>query len=363
MDAAPPGNASSAAPPAGPPALFMPAPAPITFHGRAREYFRIWIVNTFLTIATLGVFAAWAKVRRRRYLRGNTEFLGHRFDYTARPSRILVGNIIVVTLFMAYAVVGQVYLGVQLAALLLAVVMAPWVIVRSLSFNAHNTVYRGMRFYFRPNYAGAAVTFLARALLLPVTLGFYYPAWMRAQRKFVVENHRLGDGFFSFHGTSGRFYTVYFLAGLIVFAFAIGGGTAGAVIDSLLGDEKHETTFGATVFIAAGAYVIGIYVARLFTQAQLFNYVWNNTRLDAHTFYASMGAWAWMKLQFANLCAIVFSCGLLYPWALMRSTRYMLGCVEFFPAGPIENISKFATNRGSAVGEAAGELFGFDFGL
>ena len=35
-------------------------------------------------------------MRKRRYLRGNTELLGHRFDYTADPRRILVGNAIVV---------------------------------------------------------------------------------------------------------------------------------------------------------------------------------------------------------------------------------------------------------------------------
>ncbi|HYP18040.1 MAG TPA: DUF898 family protein, partial [Opitutus sp.] len=60
-----------------PPPLLPPPPAPASFifHGSVREYFRIWIVNTLLTILTLGVFSAWAKVRKRRYLRGNTELL------------------------------------------------------------------------------------------------------------------------------------------------------------------------------------------------------------------------------------------------------------------------------------------------
>src|SRR6266540_5363662 len=59
----------------------MQVAAPFRFHGDAREYFRIWIVNTLLTLLTFGLFSAWAKVRKRRYLRGNTELLGHRFDY------------------------------------------------------------------------------------------------------------------------------------------------------------------------------------------------------------------------------------------------------------------------------------------
>ncbi|MDH4174015.1 MAG: YjgN family protein, partial [Betaproteobacteria bacterium] len=36
------------------------------FTGSAREYFRIWIVNLFFTLITLGIYSAWAKVRKKR---------------------------------------------------------------------------------------------------------------------------------------------------------------------------------------------------------------------------------------------------------------------------------------------------------
>ena len=41
------------------------------FHGQAGEYFRIWIVNLSLTILTLGVYSAWAKVCTKRYYYGS----------------------------------------------------------------------------------------------------------------------------------------------------------------------------------------------------------------------------------------------------------------------------------------------------
>ena len=47
----------------------FPAEQPFIFHGNTREYFRIWIVNTLLTLLSFGVYSAWAKVRKRRYLR------------------------------------------------------------------------------------------------------------------------------------------------------------------------------------------------------------------------------------------------------------------------------------------------------
>ena len=51
-----------------------PACEPISFQfkGRAGEYFRIWIVNTLLSVVTLGVYSAWAKVKRLRYFYGST---------------------------------------------------------------------------------------------------------------------------------------------------------------------------------------------------------------------------------------------------------------------------------------------------
>ena len=44
----------------------------IQFTGKAGEYFAIWIVNVALTILTLGIYSAWAKVRTNQYFYGNT---------------------------------------------------------------------------------------------------------------------------------------------------------------------------------------------------------------------------------------------------------------------------------------------------
>lgn len=55
------------------------------FHGRAGEFFRIWIVNVVLTMLTLGIYAAWAKVRTMRYFYGNTMLDGKPFDFTGNP--------------------------------------------------------------------------------------------------------------------------------------------------------------------------------------------------------------------------------------------------------------------------------------
>lgn len=338
----------------------VPPTHSFVFHGDAREYFKIWIVNTLLTIVTLGVYAAWAKVRKRRYLRGSTEFMGHRFDYVADPRRILIGNVLVALMFVAYMVVGEVYPDVRIGALIAGVALLPWVVVRSLAFNAHNTVYRGMRFYARQTYGTAALTFLGQWLVIIVSLGFYYPAWVRDRKEFVITSHRLGDAFFRFESKSGPFYSAYLASGAIV----LGAVMTGGVITTLLlgGKTGHAPTpLQMAPFFAL--YGLALFVSRQYVYARLFNHIWSHTRLDNHRFTANLSTNAWLKLQFVNLGAIIGTAGLLYPWAVVRSTRYALQSLYFVPDRPIEKIGRLTRRDGSALGETAAEFVGLDFGL
>src|SRR6478752_6569663 len=84
------------------------APAPVRhdvrFEGSGGEYFKIWIVNLALTIVTLGIFSAWAKVRSKRYFYGNTFIAGHNFEYHGQPIRILIGRLIALGLLLVYSI-------------------------------------------------------------------------------------------------------------------------------------------------------------------------------------------------------------------------------------------------------------------
>jgi len=53
------------------------------FRGEAKEYFKIWIVNIALTLITLGIYSAWAKVRNNKYIYGNTFLNGSNFEFNA----------------------------------------------------------------------------------------------------------------------------------------------------------------------------------------------------------------------------------------------------------------------------------------
>ena len=114
----------------------VPGLHPFEFRGSAGEFFRIWIVNVALTLITLGVYSAWAKVRTRRYFYGNTFVAGNAFDYHASPWRILIGRMIALALFVGYntSVGISPFLSIPLLVIFAAAI--PWLIISSLRFNA-----------------------------------------------------------------------------------------------------------------------------------------------------------------------------------------------------------------------------------
>ena len=76
------------------------------FSGDSKAYFKLWAVNLLLTIATVGIYGAWAKVRNRRYIYGNTYLHDASFDYHANPRSILVARLFVVAIYITLSAAG-----------------------------------------------------------------------------------------------------------------------------------------------------------------------------------------------------------------------------------------------------------------
>ena len=134
------------------------------FTGSGSEYFRIWVVNTLLTLSTLGIYSAWAKVRRTRYLWQNTRLDGFAFDYHARPIAILRGRILALSLFGFYTYAFEFSRVAGIVALLLICALGPWLFMRSQQFKLANTSWRGLRFGFETH------TLEAFRIVLPILL-------------------------------------------------------------------------------------------------------------------------------------------------------------------------------------------------
>ncbi|MGH8623301.1 MAG: DUF898 family protein, partial [Burkholderiales bacterium] len=104
------------------------------FTGSAGEYFRIWIVNLFFTLVTLGIYSAWAKVRKKRYFYGSTRLDGDSFDYFASPRTILKGRIVAFLIFVIYAFAVELLPSSAYAFWALFLLALPWLVMRALTF-------------------------------------------------------------------------------------------------------------------------------------------------------------------------------------------------------------------------------------
>jgi len=313
---------------------------PLRFTGRAGEYFRIWIVNICLSIVTLGIYSAWAKVRRKRYFYGNTLLNDSAFEYLADPKAILKGRIVVLAGFVVYSLVGKINPLAGLAMALVFLGVLPWLIVRASRFNAVNSAHRNVRFDFRAGYWEMARLLVLPVVLVPLTLGLLYPYYAYCKRRFFVGHSSYGTTPFAFDATYGAYLRVYLKAALMFVLFL-----AGSVL-----------TLGAgalPLYILFAAYRDGA-VARL---------TWKSTRLGGLRFDCGWTTGGLFKLYFVNSLGVIFTAGLLAPWAAVRTARYQLRRISLQPGGEIGAFLAAAQEQVGAIGDEAGDLLGFDFGL
>jgi uncharacterized membrane protein YjgN (DUF898 family) len=343
-------------------------PQPIVFTGEWTEYFKIWIVNVLLTIVTLGIYAAWAKVRRRRYFYSNTSILGHTLEYLADPVKILYGNLIVVALFLTLTLLGVVSPLLQLPFVIAFAIAVPWFIVRALAFNARNTAWRGLRFNFSGTYGESAKVFFLWPLLVAPTLGLIFPFVAKKQKTFIVERHAFGTAPFSFAGTTEGFYKIYGIAALfflpliaVYFAFIItmtvaaarNGGQPDTGALAALG------SFGLLLFLAVPLAIVGTFYFR----SRMFNYMWSHTTLAGTSFEPSMRARDLLLLHVVNSIVTALTLGFLHPWAAVRNYKFHVDSLQIAPAGDLDAFVAAAHPPGSAIGEAADDFFDFDIGF
>jgi uncharacterized membrane protein YjgN (DUF898 family) len=337
------------------------------FNGTAGEYFRIWIVNLCLTILTLGIYSAWAKVRKNRYIYGSLELDQSYFDYLAQPLQILRGRLIAVFLLIAY-VAAEYFLPLLGGALfLLLTLVTPWLIVRSRMFNMRFTAYRNIRFGFAPVYGEAYKVIFLYGSLSAITLGLAVP-WAHMKRnQLLVDNTRFGTMQMLLPDDAKGFYFAY-LRGLLLFALL--AALVFGVAQGLSGFGEETAADDLTFLFPLVLFLLLYYVVGKFIAAAVLQRTTNGTRIgkDPSGETASLLGCDWklsnmLWIYLTNIIAIVFSLGLLIPWAQMRALRYQLDNTWIDMTGNLDEVLAGQESSVSALGEEIGDVFDVDIGL
>ncbi|MDR1367664.1 MAG: DUF898 family protein [Candidatus Accumulibacter sp.] len=364
---------------------------PVQYHfeftGSGSEYFRIWIVNFCLSVLTLGIYSAWAKVRREQYFHRNTLLDGSGFDYHGNPTAILKGRIIAYSLFFALSAIERFQPSFYLFALIAISPIVPWLLERSLAFRARNTSYRGLRFNFHATYLECLTTFLPYLLLFIATVLFLeqisgpgklaardkstmlmmvwvpisiyalsFPALIRSLKRFQINNLSYGRARFHCEAGLGTFYKIFFRTALIALAF---------LILALL-SSPFVYTF---VVLLKSAIIPMILLTLLFQaaiasyfQSRTTNHLWDNTRLERNPFTSSQTFRELFAITLTNWLFTIFTAGLYWPWSRVRLAAYRASRTTLM-ASSLDNFVGRPVGGQNAIGEEVMDAFDFDIAL
>lgn len=334
------------------------------FTGVGFEYFKIWIVNILLSIVTLGIYSAWAKVRNKQYFYGNTHIADSTFEYTAEPIKILKGRIIAFALYVAIAFTHSSPI-LNLIVVLLFLGFLPWIIVASLRFNARHTTYRNIAFRFTGTIVGALKAFIGWPILGMLSLGLLLPFAWKKQAEYVTNNHSYGAEAFNFSVHVKEYYKMLLIligASVVFFVvlFMVVGGSFWALMSSGAGFDPKSLLAMIPIFLGyiAFYFALGAYVV-----VTMANIHWNNTRLQNHQFESSWSVLSYMGLIITNTIGILFTLGLFVPFAKVRTAAYKANHTALVVQGDLDGFIANKLEESNSLAEGVHDMFDIDISL
>ena len=389
---------------------------PIIFTGTGTEYAKIYFVNLALSILTLGIYSAWAKVRNKRYFYGNTLLAQSSFEYHALPMQILKGRLLVVGLFILYnvlsgaapAIAGILFLGI-FAAL-------PWLILKATQFNMRNSSYRQIRFDFKGDVGEMFGLYVILPIASMFTLWLAYPYAAYKQKHYFANRTHYGKSAFSFNGGSKEFFFTYYkaLLGVILFfvllGFLIGTQHTRNFVEGFkkgftekFEQQTHQLRYVepqsiqienvpqptpqqaqqpaptqpksdvkkdpktialALAFIAIvyGVIILFSLVVMTYINTRLTNYIFNNLKLNYMRFSSQISYWKLMWIYLTNTIFIFLTLGIFIPWAKVRAVKYKLSCMSVYALNLDSHIAA-QSEQVKAVGEEFSDFLDVDVGF
>ncbi|MEJ2530115.1 MAG: YjgN family protein [Gammaproteobacteria bacterium] len=359
---------------------------PVEFTGSGEEFFKIWIVNLVLTILTLGIYSAWAKVRTNRYFYGNTRLGDRSFEYLAN-----------------YIIVGEMFPLAKFVLVLLLAVVTPWIVWRSLKFNARMTSYRNVRFGFYgalkeayrylllipmiPIFAAVIIggamwllsnnfdskTFVTLITIAFISIYILVPYIQKSIASYTINHCRYGQGQLSAELSAGEYYKIYLtlfgISILVMIAFfvvitllTIITGVGADMLKGTAGSSSSHPNMGLVIVTMVIMYGFSIVIgAKAYVHSKIRNYVFNRTQLDeVLSLQSDMTVGQLFKFYLVNILLMIFTLGLAYPWVKVRIARLSANATKAAISGSLDQYVTQQQDKQSALGEEMGDAFDVD---
>jgi uncharacterized membrane protein YjgN (DUF898 family) len=377
---------------------------PVVFTGSGSEYFRIWIVNLLLVIVTLTLYMPFARARRLRYFQANTVVGGHALGFHGDPKKMLRGYLIMVLAALLYGLAGHFSPALGMAAFAALALAWPALWRASLQFRLSNTSWRGVRFQFTGDLAGAyramlppflpslamlastawidpahpeqvnpaaasmMLTVMGVAMLLGLAL---LPVFYLGVKRYQHGHYRYANQTTELTLGYGAVYQLLLksiglgLLGLLALALLAGAGALTFFLARWLGaPTEGPWAQWAPVLLFMLGYLAGIIGLGSYGAARLQNLVWNATTSAQLRFSSQLRFRPLLGLTLKNWCLTLLTLGLYRPFAVVALARLRLQAVTLSSDSTVDDWTGdiHAANR-DATGDAAGDFFGIDMGL
>ena len=340
---------------------------PFEFTGKAKEFFGIWFSNLLLSIFTLGIYSAWAKVRSRRFFLGHTLIGGHRFDYHADPKVILKGRAIVVSMLVVMSLVSELSTVLSGTSLVLLMLALPWLANRSLRFNARMTSFRNVRFDFSGTYGKSLLAFVLFPLIGLLSLGLLQPFATRYSGRYLAANYSYGEAKLESDPQLKKLYKGFFQAfTIILLPFVVLLAIMAQHdwdLERLILIQDAEAT-GWLIDLSPFALIIALYLAFFHYRAVARNSILGSLSISGvHELKSEISGFRLAWIVLSNSFLTLSSFGLLQPWGAVRRWRYETVSLQLISGGSLDEfIGKIQPAEG-VIGSEYTDLQDIDVGI
>jgi len=351
----------------------------VSFDGTGGKLFGILLVNLLLTIVTFGIYYFWAVVKVRKYFHNHTSILNGRLDYHVTGAEkffafikaMLLLSFVFLLLFGLSTLISMLGLPLTTQAItillfyLLILLMWPLILVAARRFTMSRTSWNSVHFKFTGRVKEAIKIYIKGIFLSIVSLGLYTPWFIVSIRKFLLDSTYLGNSKFNYTGTGRGLFKYFWPLYIIVIAFyavIIGFGYWVAKNAENIDPDKIGEMSEVFVIVPLLFTLLGIifFVAFVWYTVKQYQYHWQNTSVNEHSFLCDIKVGQFIGLQIAAGFITMFTLGIAFPWAIVMVQKYMLETISIDGDVDLTEISSTPdTQKSSALAEAVEEAGGF----
>jgi len=308
-----------------------------SFLGEGFELFFTLLGNAILTVLTLGIYAAWGRVKVYQFFYSNTEFAGHRFRFTGTGKEIFIGFLkaigIIILIYLVFMLLTTSAMQIDpnlfpiiiIGFYLFIIYLFHYAIYSSLRYRFSRSRYREIRFQLIGKPQEFAWDAFKNFLLAVLTLGIFAPYYMHRKFSYIYNRLHFGNLPFQYKGDEKEFFKIVFFGFLLT-----------------------VITFGIYFF---------------WWYPKMYNYYVCHLEAGGGKFRAEIQPGEFFELLFTNLLIIVFTLGIGFAWVQVRTMKFYIEHLHLEGELDLDNVVQVIQEKVTATGEGLAEALDMDIGL